>query len=135
MTPHRNRAKAGLAGAIVIGASAWGLAETAAADQQSTGRDIYNRSCVACHGSDGAGAMPEVPDLTEADGSLTKPDEVLLRSIVEGVAKPDSPLPMPPMGGDPELTEDGARLVLEFIRMEFGPRCAGTGACVSRGKE
>lgn len=135
MIPHRNRVKVGLASAIVIGASAWGLAEKAAADQQSTGRDIYNRSCVACHGSDGAGAMPEVADLTEPDGPLTKPDEVLLRSIVEGVAKPDSPLPMPPMGGDPELTEDGARQVLEFIRMEFGPRCAGPGPCVSKREE
>ena len=119
----------------MIGASAWGIGEAAAANEQSAGRDIYNRSCVACHGSDGAGAMPEVPDLTEPDGPLLKPDAVLLRSIVEGVDRPDSPLPMPPMGGDPELSEEGARQVLEFIRLEFGPRCAGAGPCVSRREE
>lgn len=135
MTPHRNRAKTGLAGAIVIGASAWGLVEATAANEQSAGRDIYNRSCVACHGSDGAGAMPEVPDLTGSDGPLIKSDGVLLRSIIDGVETPGSPMAMPPKGGDPALSEEGARLVLEFIRVEFGPMRAGAGACVWRNKE
>ena len=135
MTPHQNRAKAGLAGVIVIGASAWGLVEATGANEQNAGCDIYNRSCVACHGSDGAGAMPEVPDLTEADGPLVKPDDVLLRSIIDGVDRSDSPVPMPPMGGDPELTEDDARQVLEFIRVEFGPKCAGASPCVSKREE
>ena len=135
MTPQRNFATVRLASAIVIGASAMGIAEAAAANELGAGRDIYNRSCVACHGSDGTGAMPEVPSLMAPDGPLFKPDDVLLRSIVDGVDKPGSPLPMPPKGGDPDLTEEGARQVLEFIRAEFGEPCAGAGPCVSKREE
>lgn len=34
------------------------------------GAELYARTCPACHGADGIGVMPGVPDLTVADGTL-----------------------------------------------------------------
>ncbi|MFH1820201.1 MAG: cytochrome c, partial [Pseudomonadota bacterium] len=28
------------------------------------GQAVYNGTCIACHGSDGTGSLPGVPDLT-----------------------------------------------------------------------
>lgn len=92
------------------------------AEELEQGRRIYFGACVACHGSDGAGAMPGVPDLAAPNSPLTKPDAVLLRGIIEGTGgSPSSPL-MPPKGGDPDLTEEDARHALQFMRAEFGPK-------------
>jgi len=54
------------------------------AGEPEQGRRIYFGACVACHGSDGAGAMPEVPDLTEANSPLTKPDAALTAQYHRG---------------------------------------------------
>ncbi len=90
--------------------------ETAAAD---AGAAVYARSCIACHGVDGAGAMPGIPDLTDRQGPLAKPEDVLLRSILDGIASGASPTPMPPKGGDEGLTEAEARMVLNYMRHRF----------------
>lgn len=86
-----------------------------------SGRGGYLKSCVACHGTDGAGAMPGVPDFTDSKGPLSKPDAVLLKSIMEGVEGSTAPTPMPPKGGDSEFTEKDARNVIKYIRSKFGP--------------
>jgi mono/diheme cytochrome c family protein len=39
----------------------------------ATGESTYQFSCVACHGADGAGVLPGVPDLTATDGPLAVP--------------------------------------------------------------
>jgi len=84
------------------------------------GTAIYTRTCLACHGSDGAGTMPGIPDLTEKNGPMSKSDEVLLESILKGIETESAPTPMPPMGGEEEMTRSSARSVLEYIRREFG---------------
>lgn len=93
-----------------------------AANDLERGQRIYFEACVACHGSDGAGAMPEVADFGVANGPLFKTDAQLLKSISKGVTSDDGSTSMPPMGGNPDLTEEDARHVLEFIRAEFGPK-------------
>jgi len=88
--------------------------------QRDRGAAVYARSCIACHSIDGAGAMPGIPDLTDQKGPLSKSDDVLLKSIINGIDSGSSPTPMPAKGGDENLTEAEARLVLDYIRREFG---------------
>lgn len=85
-----------------------------------SGEAIYNQTCIACHGSDGKGKVPGAPDLTNADGPLSQPDEVLLRHITEGFKSPNSAMAMPPKGGNPSLTESDVQSVLKFMRARFG---------------
>jgi len=84
------------------------------------GAAIYTRSCIACHGADGAGAMPGVPDFTSPGGPLGKTDSALLDSILNGTAAGSTTVVMPARGGDDNLTEQQARMLLTYIRREFG---------------
>jgi mono/diheme cytochrome c family protein len=63
--------------------------------------------------------MPGIPDFTVAHGPLSKPDEALLESIVNGMPEGAGPTPMPPRGGDETLTDAEARLVLKYIQRAF----------------
>lgn len=92
---------------------------TVSADSPA-GRSIYMQTCLACHGADGAGMMPGVPDFTEPHGVLTKPDSELLRNMIAGIQSPGSPLAMPPKGGNPALTETELKEALMYIRRNFG---------------
>lgn len=119
----------GLATALFSQSRAWSAGEI------EQGRRVYFGACVACHGSDGAGAMPDVSDFGDATGPLSKKDIQLLKSILEGVGNVNGSSSMPPKGGNPELTEEDARNVLEFIRGEFGPTCPNGLRCDATTKE
>jgi len=98
------------------GPSGESVARTAA----SSGRQIYNLTCVACHGADGTGSMPGTPDFTAPDGPLSKSDEVLIQHITQGFQSPGSPMAMPAMGGNPNLSTGDIRSVLGYLREIFG---------------
>jgi hypothetical protein len=38
------------------------------------GKVVYDETCVACHGPDGTGVLPGVPDFTSKSGPLAKSD-------------------------------------------------------------
>lgn len=90
-----------------------------AAEIPKQGAAIYNGTCIACHGADGTGSLPGVPDLNEKAGVLTKTDALLLRSLTDGVQGPNAPIAMPAKGGNPALTEDDMKAVLAYIRQNF----------------
>ena len=92
----------------------------AGAQASSHGKTVYERTCVACHGADGKGTLPGVPPLGGKNGRLVKPDDVLVKNMLEGFQSPGSTLAMPPKGGDPSLTEDDAKAVLQYMRKAFG---------------
>ncbi len=92
----------------------------AGAQAASHGKSVYERTCVACHGPDGRGALPGIPALGGKGGRLTKPDSVLIKNMMEGFQTPGSPMAMPPKGGDPSLTEEDAAAVLQYMRKAFG---------------
>jgi len=94
----------------------------ALAAAQDSGAAVYSRTCIACHGADGAGVLPGVPDFTKPGGLLTKSDAVLIERITMGYQSPGSPMAMPAKGGDPNLTAQQVRDVLIFLRKEFGPK-------------
>lgn len=84
------------------------------------GKSIFETTCFACHGKDGRGTIPGVPDFTRKNSSLDKTDAILIKNIWEGYQSPGSPLAMPPKGGNPSLTQEDIRKLLVYIRREFG---------------
>jgi mono/diheme cytochrome c family protein len=84
------------------------------------GQAIYAQTCIACHGADGKGAIPGVPDFTAKAGPLSKSDAELVKNISEGFQSPGSFMAMPAKGGNSALTEDDVRAVLAYLRSEFG---------------
>ncbi len=90
-----------------------------AAGNLGRGAAVFNGTCIACHGSDGSGNLPGVPDLTGRTGLLSQSDAVLLKRMSEGFQTPGSPMAMPPRGGDPALTDADLTSVLKYMRTEF----------------
>ena len=95
------------------------LATEHATETTRSGEEIYSQTCVACHGPDGKGALPGVPNFSRADGPLGKSNEVLHQNIWLGYQSSGSPMAMPPKGGNPALTRADIDLVLQYLREEF----------------
>lgn len=85
----------------------------------SRGQALYNGTCIACHGSDGTGSLPGVPDLTGKTGLLSQDDAVLLGRMTDGFQSPGSSMAMPAKGGNPALTDADLRAVLKYMRNAF----------------
>ncbi|GMR09039.1 MAG: hypothetical protein BMS9Abin26_2051 [Gammaproteobacteria bacterium] len=101
-------------------ASSPGQGSGKTAIKENSGKEIYQQTCIACHGADGKGVLPGAPNLTDKSGPFSKSDSELLRNIVQGYQGPTSPMAMPPKGGNPELTREDMKRVLAFMRKEFG---------------
>lgn len=86
---------------------------------QSSGRDVYMTTCVACHGPDGKGALPGVPDMTTFRWPEAADSGALLKRVREGFQSPGSPLAMPPRGGNPALTDDELKAALDYMKRSF----------------
>lgn len=100
------------------------LPETSGAPAASRdGAELFQAStCIACHGPDGKGMVPGVPDFTAEGSSLvTKSRAELSNSVLNGIQSPSSPLAMPPKGGDPNLTVADIQALLDFM-IETFPR-------------
>lgn len=105
---------------ILLSAMGLAYAGLSVADGESgRGAAVFNGTCIACHGSDGSGSLPGVPDLTGKRGLLSQQDAVLLKRMTEGFQSPGSPMAMPPRGGDPALTDADMKAVLKYMRKEF----------------
>ncbi|MHB1084876.1 MAG: c-type cytochrome [Thiobacillus sp.] len=90
-----------------------------AAGDPGRGAAVFNGTCIACHGSDGSGSLPGVPDLIGNNGLLSQDDTVLLKRMTEGFQSPGAAMAMPPRGGDPGLTDADMQAVLNYMRKEF----------------
>lgn len=55
-----------------------------AACDGAAGKRVYEKSCATCHGKEGKGIMPKMPDFSKGD-RMNKADKELLVSIDEGV--------------------------------------------------
>ena len=86
-----------------------------------SGKQVYEKTCIVCHGDDGTGAMPGVHDITGKNGPLAQTDAILRKHVMEGFQSPGSPMGMPPKGGNPELTDQQLRDVLKYLRRTFLP--------------
>ena len=90
------------------------------ASAQHSGEAVYQSSCLACHGANGRGVLPGVPDFTEVDSRLSKTDAELLTNMINGFQSPGSPMPMPARGGNNTLSDAELSAALVFIRASFG---------------
>ncbi len=86
---------------------------------KSSGRAIYQRNCAACHGADGKGAIPGVPDMTNPKGPLSEPYSVLLNNVIKGTGN------MPPKGGNPNLSCYDLKAVLDYMLNAFNDSLKG----------
>lgn len=85
------------------------------------GRDLFASTCAACHGADGHGLKGLGRDLVESDFIAAKTDTDLHTFLVSG--RPDAkPLPMPPRGGRPDLTDADLDNLIAYVRALQDPR-------------
>jgi len=77
----------------------------------------YRTYCIACHGVDGRGAGARTgADFTSLEGPLTRPDEELLGSILDGRSGDIGVMP----AHRAILGEERCRAVLGYVRSRFG---------------
>ena len=85
-----------------------------------SGESVYQTTCIACHGADGAGILPGTPNFTSAKSPLaTKTQDELLRNMLNGFQSKGSPMAMPAKGGNPVLGEQDMRNVLDYMLENF----------------
>lgn len=92
-----------------------------AATTGKSGKTLFERTCVACHGANGKGTIPGVPDLTAAGGRLAQPDSVLRMHVLKGFQTPGSAMAMPPKGGNPNLSEADVATLVDYMKSTFKP--------------
>lgn len=78
-------------------------------DSLEAGKNIYNQNCAACHGADGKGTSPGMPDFTDHMMMEEMGESVMFQKISEGVPG----TPMPPWGN--ALTEEERWMVINYI--------------------
>jgi cytochrome c5 len=77
------------------------------------GRSVWMGTCRACHLLGVAGA-PAVTDFSEWERRLSKGEEALYQSALNGIRGDDDKYRMPPRGGNDRLTEEQVRLAVEY---------------------
>ena len=92
----------------------------ALADDNPSGKEVFEDTCAACHGENGKGILPNMPNFNEQDGVLSLADAVLLDRIENGYSSGNVSIAMPPKGGDDDLTEDDLKKVLAYLHQKFG---------------
>jgi len=85
----------------------------------SSGKAIYQKTCVACHGSNGKGISPSIPDFTKNGGVLSQPSHTLFNHIKEGIGA------MPAKGGNLALTDQELQAALDFVESSFASEHKG----------
>ncbi len=98
------------------------IASDAATPDFKAGKKVYDTTCFVCHGKDGKGALPGVPDMTGKDSRLREDDALLLKHVTDGYQSKGSAMAMPPKGGNPNLSEAELKSVIEYMKATFLPR-------------
>jgi cytochrome c5 len=102
---------------FVMAGSAKGSAEPAQASaivqvKDRDGQQVYQASCVACHGTGIAGA-PKVGDKGQWATRLLAGTEVLYRNALVGTQGPAGV--MPAKGGNPSLSDKDVKAAVDFM--------------------
>ena len=98
----------------------------------SIGRDLYLRSCMACHGLTGAGMPGLGKSLVASPFTAALPDVELVDFLIEGRDIDDpantTGVPMPARGNNPTLTDQDLMDIVAHLRAldANGPSGAGT---------
>jgi len=106
-----------IAGASIGSAGTRGT--SASSHDLQAGKKVYETTCFVCHGKDGKGAIPGVPDMTSKKSRLKQDDALLLKHATEGYQSKGSMMAMPPKGGNPKLTEPDLKNVIAYMKAHF----------------
>ncbi len=84
------------------------------------GKALFLASCAACHGQDARGIPGIGKDLVGGEFARTATDGAFFEVVAKGRAVDDpgntTGLPMPPRGGNPNLTDDDIRAIIAYLR-------------------
>ncbi|OSI11179.1 c-type cytochrome [Neisseria zoodegmatis] len=110
------------ADAAASGEAAPAAAEQAAAPAASTadGKQIFESTCVACHGA--TSAIPNSPKITKNDewaSRIKKGKEALFKNAIEGFTGPGGGF-MPAKGGNTNLSDDEVKAAVTYMVNESG---------------
>lgn len=94
--------------------------DTVLKDTGMSGEEIYQTTCISCHGANGQGMIPGTPDFTQQGGRLSQSDYVLFKRIKEGFQTPGNTMAMPARGGNPKLSDNDLKSVLYYLHQKFG---------------
>lgn len=90
------------------------------------GRDLFESSCIACHGMNGKGVEGLGKDLTQSWFVASLDDASLREFVARGRAVGEqfstSKVPMPPKGGHDELTDGDLSNIISYVRGLQDPR-------------
>ncbi len=95
-------------------------AGTASAADLAEGQKLYRATCAMCHGYQGEGVERLGKPLVGSEFVRSRTDEELIAFLIEGRAAdhPDNTqgVPMPPRGGNPNLSDEDLGLILVYMR-------------------
>ena len=86
----------------------------------AAGEKLYNSNCALCHGQGGVGKPALGKDLRDNEFLAGMTDDEVVQFLEEG-RRADHPLnekgvDMPPKGGNPGLTEQDLRAIVDYLR-------------------
>jgi mono/diheme cytochrome c family protein len=110
---------AGVALMFLLAPTAWAAGAGTAKANAAAGAQVFNQTCVACHGDDGKGIMPGMPDFTQAGGVLSLPTKTLEQRITDGYSDGNAPMAMPPKGNNSSLSQADILNVIAYLRSTF----------------
>jgi mono/diheme cytochrome c family protein len=85
------------------------------------GRDLFRTSCAACHAAEGTGVDGLGKDLTRSPFVASLNNPALHKFLLVG--RPNAtPAPMPPKGGNPDLTDEDLEQLITYVRAIQDPR-------------
>ena len=86
---------------------------------ESTGEQLYMQNCMVCHAYDGSGTMPGVIDLEENRAWSTIDGQLLFKRLKQGIQKTGGGISMPAKGGNPKLTDNELKKIIDYMRQSF----------------
>jgi mono/diheme cytochrome c family protein len=117
---------AGLLAVVVAGCGGGSKEAAPAANSVSKGdptkgKDVFDGTCIACHGADAKGLAGSGKNLvTKSDWMKKQDDTALLAFVKTGRPSTDpvntTKVDMPPKGGNPALSDEDLTNVIAYIR-------------------
>lgn len=77
--------------------------------------NLYMKTCLVCHGVDGSGVMPGVPDLQDNKRLFVDSEKDIVARLKTGMQS-EGNINMPPYGGNPELSDKQLLLLLRHVK-------------------
>ena len=109
-----------LCSCLVLLGAALGLAACGGGAEDLEGAQLFRQDCALCHGPEGRGKSGVASSLVGHATVQELSDEELTQLIAEGLPssdpRNDSGVPMPPKGGNPDLTEEQIGRIVAYLR-------------------